>query len=665
MNRRLGSLFRKTRRTIGRHLVFFQPTRRSVAFASRAVLSALLALSVAVALGFTEIGWAAITVWVLALPRRGMVMAKAGYRVLGTLIGAGAAFLLLPLQSQPFWFVLLMSAWLGLCAAAANLFSSYRAYCAQLAGYTAPIVAVLAYSHAGSIQHLAMERVACVLLGIAASTLVTLVFSRGVDARDVEDEARALASQGVKWAGKVLERAGDGTSAFNHGLLAKIADLNLFSENAAVESTAIRLRLGAVRQLITAVLSLASAARAIERVRAVVPEGDLGEIAGILQSASETLGRGERPDGEIAALKAGWSDGSGKVPAVARQVVQDRLGEMADGLERISSRLGLILTGPSRKTTAPPLAFHRDWLNARSAGLRTSLATLAVGALWIGLSWHGGSIAFVFTALVCVIFANHPVPTASVRRFAIGVGLAVAVFVLWKSLPVSHDASFGMTLGVLVVLTFCGAIALANNVQPGMDFNANVSQLMVGPAGMLVGGTAAALAGADLLAGIAAGYLAYALPPGGEKRREAALSASVLEDLAKLAHGRRHPAPHEWEAMMYDRLYRSGLAGAGPHASRAGLRHCLLGLDMGLEVLRLQQLMAFAALGDDGNAIVEAALAEIAEGEAAGSLVRAGEAADRLLELRGGVDAAPAPVIQAAGAMKAIARCGLLWTEAS
>ncbi|MFD0895217.1 FUSC family protein [Luteolibacter ambystomatis] len=652
-------------KTLSRVLVPFQPSRRSIAFASRAVAASVLALGAVLALGYKEIAWAPITVWVLALPRRSMVLTKSLYRVLGTLIGAGMAFLMLPLESQPLLFMLLMSAWVALCAGTANLFRNYQAYVAQLAGFTAPIVAVLVYGHLGSIQEIAKERVVCVLLGIAASAVVTLLFSKRIQPRDVEIEARALAKQGVAWSAKVLEKTSPEPLAYNHGLLAQIADLNSFCENAAIESSAIRQRLGAIRRLVSAVLALVSSTRAVERLNAPADLERRGKAVRLLRAAAELIGKDDIPSGQAIAFRHLMpTDAVADDPAHAVETAwkRDRLEEIADGLDRIAAELDVIRTGPKTRHSAPPLVFHRDWAKAFSTGWRTLLACLVTGGLWIGLGWHGGAVAFIFTALATSIFGNHPLPTAGMRRFSIGVSAAAITFILWKALPFSATAGFSTTLGVVIALTFLGAIALANNVQPGMDYNANVSQLMLGPSAAATGAVAALFSGLDLLAGLGIAYAAFAWTADREARRGARLATSILADTRRLAQGRWQPHRHKWEATLYDRLYQSGLASAGSKACGDGLRHCLLGLDMGLEILRLRGLLGADSLNSSERPIVQDAL-RLLGGEIPDSqplpFLELDALATRLTAESPG--AATSSRYQAIGAMLAISRCLEQW----
>jgi uncharacterized membrane protein YccC len=56
-------------------------------FALRTTAAGLLALYLALALGFEEPQWAIMTVFIIAQPFTGMVLAKGFYRVIGTAVG--------------------------------------------------------------------------------------------------------------------------------------------------------------------------------------------------------------------------------------------------------------------------------------------------------------------------------------------------------------------------------------------------------------------------------------------------------------------------------------------------------------------------------------------------------------------------------------------------
>lgn len=74
--------------------------RASAGFAVRTTAAAQLALLAASALGLHHTHWAAMSVWLVAQPTRGLLLEKSILRVVGTLVGAAAGFALLALFSR-------------------------------------------------------------------------------------------------------------------------------------------------------------------------------------------------------------------------------------------------------------------------------------------------------------------------------------------------------------------------------------------------------------------------------------------------------------------------------------------------------------------------------------------------------------------------------------
>jgi uncharacterized membrane protein YccC len=66
----------------------------SAAFAARTTAAAQLALLAAWALGLQHTHWAAMSVWLIAQPTRGLLFEKSVLRVVGTFAGAGASLAL-------------------------------------------------------------------------------------------------------------------------------------------------------------------------------------------------------------------------------------------------------------------------------------------------------------------------------------------------------------------------------------------------------------------------------------------------------------------------------------------------------------------------------------------------------------------------------------------
>ena len=650
----------------------FRPTRHALRFAARTTGAAAFALAIGMVLGFHQAYWSAITAWVLAVPDRGMILPKAMFRTLGTLIGAGAALASLPLAGQPTLFVAALAAWVGICAGAASLFRRFQAYVAQLAGYTATIVAVVALEEpAGHVFDAALGRLTLVLIGIAASASFAFLFARPIDEKRLQSDARQLVVRTVRWAAALISEVNPtpaGTTP-NRDLWIGLSDFESACEYAAFESTIIRERLPAIRRLTAAQLSLVAAARAVRRLGALAPLPAMADIRTQVASAAKTIAAGGMPHGEIATLQSDAHVLVHMVESDIHDILPSALGErandLADGLDRIARDLDFLGGAPSRFAPAP-LAVHADWRNSISIGTRAALATLAIGLLWHHLHWAGGAFAFIFTSIACLLFGVQPRPTIGIGRFAFGVGTAATVFILWHALPWTGDFGQTPTFVIVAALTFMGAIGLASRFPPAMDFNANFTGLMLGAGPALVGFLSAVEQASALAAGIGIAYLAFAIPLTGAAARERRLHDALSDMVTQLADGRWRPPPHKWEALMYDQLNRSALAQVPGRTSSHVLRRCLLTLDIGLDLLRLHSFLRSRVrpLPDALIPIIDGALNAFGKSglSEAGSDAMA-EGARAAVTLAKDLDdpAQKRLAMRSAAAMDVIARCSTAW----
>jgi uncharacterized membrane protein YccC len=91
----------------------------SAAFAGRTTLAAIAAMAAASLLGLSHLHWAAMTVWLVAQPTRGLLLEKSFLRVAGTLSGAAVAFGLHSVfPDRTLALVTGLTIWTGLCAPA-------------------------------------------------------------------------------------------------------------------------------------------------------------------------------------------------------------------------------------------------------------------------------------------------------------------------------------------------------------------------------------------------------------------------------------------------------------------------------------------------------------------------------------------------------------------
>src|SRR3979490_1839860 len=152
------------------------------AFALRIWAAMMVALYAAFWLQLESASSAAVTVGGLAMQTRGQVYQKAVYRVLATIVGVAASFVIAGLFPQnPGLFLIGFAGWLGLCVYVGGPFDGNTAYSAVLSGYTVALVAVTQIDSPQNIFSVGINRGAAILVGIAALTLI----SEPVPARNV------------------------------------------------------------------------------------------------------------------------------------------------------------------------------------------------------------------------------------------------------------------------------------------------------------------------------------------------------------------------------------------------------------------------------------------------------------------------------------------------
>jgi uncharacterized membrane protein YccC len=149
------------------------PPLASWAYALRIWLAMMLALYAGFWLQLESASSAAVTVAILAQPRRGQALSKAAYRFLGTVIGFAVAILFAALFGQDRVEMLVAFAtWMGLCVFVANYLQGTKAYGAMLSGYTVAIIAINNIDAPQSVFATGVERVAAITLGIVAITFI-------------------------------------------------------------------------------------------------------------------------------------------------------------------------------------------------------------------------------------------------------------------------------------------------------------------------------------------------------------------------------------------------------------------------------------------------------------------------------------------------------------
>jgi uncharacterized membrane protein YccC len=345
---------------------------------------------------------AAVTVGILALQTRGQAYQKAVYRVLATIIGVVASFViagLFPQTRELFMFG--FAGWLGLCVYVGGLLDGNRAYGAVLSGYTVAQVAVTQIDSPQNIFLAGVNRGAAIVVGIAALALVSDVFAAPNVHTGLSGKLTATHRRVRAFALAILR--GEGADPIQSAnLLREITALRPDITSLASESSDGSARGAAARSAAVALVAEVSAA---------------GALASLPTTTLPSLRK---------ALGEALADGLGEEGRALQLRLQRHADGYADPHDALFARHALDLLIENRRTQDaiedlqagrhPPRRIHAPIYRSRRAamrnGLRAFLAVLISAVLFSLGGWPFASQGLALVGVIVALSANTPNPRA-------------------------------------------------------------------------------------------------------------------------------------------------------------------------------------------------------------------------------------------------------------
>lgn len=543
--------------------------------------AAWLSFAIASLLHVGNAYWAAMPVWVLTQPSRGLVFERAIYRVLGTLIGAGAGLAVVALELPGVAQVVLLSLWIAAMAGLTHLLRGVSGYAALLAGMTAAIVVLPDLFAPQGAATVALARVECTLIGVVVSTLVLAWLTPGSELRSLYAEARMLAVDAVSFAARELERTddaeGEAKAVAEEGrLVGRIGLLEASARLASAGSRDAYRKLSALEHLVVGMLASMAAARALRLSQRAV-RGTLGERLGQFATAL-------RDDAPLPLPLADGRRNDGKPDHLHRAVEQIR--EALAGLAAPSETAS---PGAARSVRLAP---HREWpLAWRAAGLAGG-ACLFVTLAGLWLPWASMHLVALGACVFGMLLSSLPQPQQIAPKLVAGVTAGVVVAVVYRLLVQPGIGSTAELLLSLIPFLVAGGLARAHPRTSIAGIDANMCFLLASQAGV-AGDAAASAVLADAVALVlpaaAFGALFMWRPRRAERMAQDAARA-IRRDLCRiLQDGGRVPAA-DWQARGMRQILRLTL-----HLGRAGAaaRHApgsvIAALNVGQSLLDLRR----------------------------------------------------------------------------
>lgn len=394
-------------------------------FAAKTVAASLLALYIAFWAGLDTPRWAFLTVYVVAQPDSGLVLAKSFYRILGTIAGMlYATALVFGVAQYGELFIAGTALWIGLCSAAARGVTNFARYGFQLAGYTVAIVGIPAALNPKAAYPLVVARCTEIAIGILCATLFSrLIFVRELSPKLV-DRLRGLARRADSFANSLLDPDADRARlAAERAELAKgYVDLQEMQHSAFFESPEARVLDQPMRKLTQRAVELCAVAEAAAPSRG---NGPLQEP----HSKPSAVARSQAVESVLAA------------PATASALIRAAV-ERDVGMAR--ARLRESMAAFDRGVELPGgdvrCALWSDPLPALLTGMRSALAVVIIAAFWYATSWPSAPTAIVVAAVLCTLLA----PMERPEKLSVAAGVCILV----AAIPVYATQFYLMPLAV-------------------------------------------------------------------------------------------------------------------------------------------------------------------------------------------------------------------------
>lgn len=609
----------RLREGLAHGLPYLDLTTPRATYVMRSLLAACLALVVAYLLELHAPYAAASSVLLVINPVQGGVMGKGVWRVLGTLIGMLAAFVLMSAFGQmPWLFLLGFGLWLGVCVVGMTLLRHFRAYGAALAGYTVGLAAYGAMQHPERTFDQVMGRGASVMIGVVCLALVSALFSsRSVHSRLAAALDRlAVATAGVLATHHQAIQGSDAAEAKpldagRRSLITEVYGVDDLLALGKAESADLAHRAGTVRQVMVSLFSalvggappLSGQSASLAVLRALQPDWERAwrEVGQSLAQEPGSAGRArairlltDLRARLVAALTATSFDDASEQAAL--MIAGDRLLEQLDDYQQAlegNERFHQPRPTPARVS----VPFHRDTVAALQNGVRALLTVLMGGAFWIATGWTEGNMMLAGLAAACALLSTAPNPALGAVEFIKGTVAAVAMAFLCTFIVLPHISGLPLLLVILSLFWLPGVYAttMPRHALAGVAYLVAFTTLAAADNPMrydfalfLNGAVAWILATCFTLLGFR-----IVLPRNGA--RDVTRLRQRIRDAALGALGGDPADASAWQWRQQHRIAQLGaLLKTQPQAMDRAIARALTSLHLGREVLRLRRWLGQA-----------------------------------------------------------------------
>lgn len=580
---------------------------RPIIFSINCYIATILTMFIAFSLDLKSPGWAMTTVYLTSQPLSGPMRAKAGYRAIGTFVGAAAMVAIVPnLVDAPELTTLAIMLWVALCVFVSLLDRTPRSYMFVLSGYTAALIGFPSVLAPGTVFDTAVSRVEEITLGVVCAAIVHSLFFPKSAFSAFEQKLRSSIADTRRWLSDGLTRQATPEAEMERRrIAADISELYLLGTSLRFDTAPLRPDMNTIRAFDRKIVTLLPLVSALEdRLTLLRRIGSLDAklsqaVAGIydwlqLPAPGDRRRAAELKDACVAATPAvgpqsSWGD-------LVKVNVTVRLIELVDSWQAclaFSAYLADPTQAPSSDIRAAatqigPKPMHTDPGIALLSALAAMVAMGICAFFWIATAWPEGAGAIAFAAVSCTLFASLDDPTPVIRNIAILLALCIPIVLIYQFFVLPAITGFPLLCivlafvlipaGILMAIPAYAVIGLA--LALGFCVEMNLQTSYTADLAAIVNSNSA-----FVLGGVAALVVTRLMRVIGTQASARRLIRATYRDLADLAGERSHPSRDQWASRMLDRvallLYRQPRFEPRPrHEFADALRDLRLGVNM-------------------------------------------------------------------------------------
>ncbi len=525
--------------------------RAAVGYALRLALAAWLAFAIASLLHIENAYWAAMPIWVVAQSSRGLLLERAFFRIVGTLLGAGVGFGLMHVPASPYLVLALLGLWIALTSGMTHLLRGVHYYGALMAGMTAAIVVLPSIWTPDLALGIASARVECTLIGVIVVTLVNGFLTPASQRQEFYQRVRKVSGDAVAHVAQLLRGSDSERNAeVERRILGGLSKLENAAPLVSAGSVEGYRRLRHVDSLVVASLSAIAAGAAV-RARVHAGETIPADLPERLQQLADHL-------------RVVPAQTAQETPVLPLQMDGKTLERLARALQQLLASAAALCAADGnadvRSSGARPqrLAPHREWVLARRTGLVSGVLSFAASALgyWSGLP--AAELAAIGVCIFSMVLGSMALPQKVAPSLLKGIIIGVTVATLYRFLLQPHITTIPELLLSVAPFLLIGGFARASQrfAMPALD--ANMGFLLASQAVLpAVTDPAAIWGGAFALLSVAllvAGSFIWLPRSPGRQAMEAA--ETVRRDLQRLTERRQQPGGSDWHAQTTRQILR-------------------------------------------------------------------------------------------------------------